>query len=75
MAAERREEHLCDLSNIVAFGHNEQWRPKAAKVATNVAKILLNSTTAVINTSGIMPCGGGAQWLKSPNLWPKFKVS
>ena len=32
MAAEGREEGLCDLSNVVAFGHNEQWRPKAAKL-------------------------------------------
>ena len=39
MMAEGRKEGLCDLSNVVAFGHNEQWRPKAARVATKFAKI------------------------------------
>ena len=40
MAARCRKEGLCDLSNVVAFGHNEQWRPNSAKVATKLAKIL-----------------------------------
>ena len=39
MAAKGRKEGLCDLSNVVAFGHNEQWRPKAVKVATKLDKI------------------------------------
>ena len=39
MAAEGRKEGLCDLSNVVAFGHNELWRPKAAKVAIKLPKI------------------------------------
>ena len=30
MAAVGRNEPLCDLKNVVAFGHNELWRPKAA---------------------------------------------
>ena len=30
---------ICDLSIVVAFGHNELWRPKAAKVVTKLAKI------------------------------------
>ena len=34
MAAEGRKVGLYDLSNVVAFGHNEQWRPKAVKMAT-----------------------------------------
>ena len=34
MATEARKEGLYDLSNVVAFGHNEQWRPKAVKMAT-----------------------------------------
>ena len=38
MAAEGRKEGLYDLSNVVAFGQYEQWRPKAAKVATKLAK-------------------------------------
>ena len=41
MAAEGCQEGLCDLSNVVAFGHNEQWWPKAAKVATKLNYILL----------------------------------
>ena len=39
MTAEGRNEGLCDLSNVVAFGHNEQWRPMAAKVATKLIRI------------------------------------
>ena len=39
MPADGRNECLCDLSNVVAFGHNKQWRPKAAKVASKLAKI------------------------------------
>ena len=30
MAASGREWPLCELKNVVAFGHNELWRPKAA---------------------------------------------
>ena len=45
MAAEGRKEGLCDLSSVVAFGHNEQWLPKAAKVATKLAKISPNGNT------------------------------
>ena len=39
MAADGHIEGLCDLSNVVAFGHNKQWRPKAAKVASKLAKM------------------------------------
>ena len=47
MAAEGRKECLCDLSNVVAFGHNKQWLPKgAAKVSTKLAaKISPNGNT------------------------------
>ena len=38
MAADGRKESLCDLLDVVAFGHNEQWLPKgAAKVCTKLA--------------------------------------
>ena len=33
------KEGLCDLSNVVTFRHNEQWRLKDTKVATKLAKI------------------------------------
>ena len=46
MAAEGRKKGLCDLSNVVAFGHNELWRPKAAKFITKLAKISPNGNTA-----------------------------
>ena len=46
MAAGGRKEGLCDLSNVVAFGHNEQWRPKAAKVATKLDINQPNGKTA-----------------------------
>ena len=39
MAAEGSKEGFCDLLNVVTFGHNEQWRPKAAKVTTKLLKI------------------------------------
>ena len=47
MAAKDRKEGLYDLSNVVAFGHNEQWLPKgAAKVSTKLAaKISPNGNT------------------------------
>ena len=32
MSAKGRKKGLCDLSNVVALGHNEMWWPKAAKV-------------------------------------------
>ena len=48
MTAEGRNEGLCDLSNVVAFGHNEQWRPKAAKVVTKLDKNLPNGNTATV---------------------------
>ena len=44
MAAKGRKEGLCDLWNAVAFGHNEQRRPKAAKVATKLARYCLLAT-------------------------------
>ena len=31
MPAEGHKEGFCNLSNVVAFGHNELWRPKAVK--------------------------------------------
>ena len=37
---------ICDLSNVVAFGHNELWRPKAAKLFTKLAKKSPNSNAA-----------------------------
>ena len=37
---------ICDFSNVVAFGHNELWRPKAAKFITKLAKISPNGNTA-----------------------------
>ena len=46
MATGGRKEGLCDLSNVVAFGHNEQWRPKAAKVATKLDINQPNGKTA-----------------------------
>ena len=45
MTAEGRKEGLYDLSNVVAFDQYEQWRPKAAKVVTKLAKIWLNGNT------------------------------
>ena len=42
MAAEGRKEGNCDFSNVVAFGHNELWLPKGAKVATMLVEILAN---------------------------------
>ena len=33
MVAEGRKEGLCDLSNVVTFGHNELWRSAVAKVS------------------------------------------
>ena len=47
MVAEGRKEDLCDLSNVVAFGHNEQWPPNAAKVVTKLAKISPNGNNAL----------------------------
>ena len=40
MAAEGRKESLCDLSNVVASGHNELWRPKAANSLSVTLKML-----------------------------------
>ena len=48
MAAEGRKEGLCDLSNVVAFGHNELWLPKAAKVATMLVKISANGNIVIL---------------------------
>ena len=47
MVAKGCKECLCDLSNVVAFGHNKQWLPKgAAKVSTKLAgKISPNGNT------------------------------
>ena len=36
MAAEGRKEGLCELSNVVGFGHNEQWRPGSRKSSYQV---------------------------------------
>ena len=47
MAAEGHKEGLCDLSDVVAFGHNELWLPQAAKVATKLVKISPNGNTAL----------------------------
>ena len=47
MVAEGRKEGLYDLSNVVAYGHNEQWQPKATKVATKLVKISPIGNTAV----------------------------
>ena len=48
MAAEGREYHLCDLSNVVAFGHNELILPKATKVATILVKISANGKIVIL---------------------------
>ena len=59
MAAEGRKEGLYDLSNVVAFGHNEQWRPKAVKVATKLDKI---PPSVYYNQSALDPlCCGRAR--------------
>ena len=47
MAAGGRKEGVCDLSNVVAFGHNEQWLTNAAKVVTMLAKISPNGNNAL----------------------------
>ena len=46
MVAEGHKECLCDLSNIVAFGHSELWWPKATKVATKLARMSPNGNIA-----------------------------
>ena len=51
MAAEGRKEGVCDLSNVVAFGHNELWLPKGAKVATMLVEILANCNTVILPSS------------------------
>ena len=58
MAAEGRIEGLCDLSKVVASGHNEQWRPKAAKLATNLAKISPFGNTVKVFSSELTESRG-----------------
>ena len=36
---------ICDLSIVVAFGHNELWRPKAAKRVSVTFQMLWPSAT------------------------------
>ena len=38
MAAKGCKYGLYDLSSVVAIGHSEQWRPKAAKLPTKLVK-------------------------------------
>ena len=50
---------ICDLSIVVAFGHNELWRPKAAESVCVTSQLLWPSAT--------MNCGGWRphKWLLS----------
>ena len=36
---------ICDLSIVVAFGHNELWRPKAAESVCVTSQLLWPSAT------------------------------
>ena len=70
MVAEGRKEGLCDLSNVVAFGHNELWRQKAATVTTKLGKISPNG-----NTDTYLPLNTttGVHFLNTTDLWSKSK--
>ena len=39
MASSGREYPLSDISDVVAFGHNELWQSEAAKLATKLPQI------------------------------------
>ena len=55
---------ICDLVVVVAFGHNELWRPKAAKKVSVTSQILWPLATT---NSG---CRRPQKWLLS---WLKYR--
>ena len=57
---------ICDLSNVVAFGHNELWRPRAANNVCVTSQLLWPSATT--NCGGWRPQKWLLSWLKYPQL-------
>ena len=57
---------ICDLSNVVAFGHNELWRPRAANNVCVTSQLLWPSATT--NCGGWRPQKWLLSWLKYPRM-------
>ena len=57
---------ICDLSIVVAFGHNELWRPKAAERVSLTSQMLWPLATT--NSGGRTPQNRLLRWL-NPATW------